>query len=312
MIGSPEEALHVLGLMVGVGMGVPGIIANARNRAHLMPLTDKEATPLEELPVLTATAMAVGAFIRVPNQVSGLLRALYGEAHVDYQKAKRFGIMSFSSFFVGLVFFVTLWLMAERLPDPEAAPQDRPALESKQEAALISAAASTGVLAITAMYFLRGWALKQAIPSPGSGWQKGLDVLQLCSLPLAAVAFVPQFMDIHRKGGLVTDALSVWTTALYVLDSLLRVPNVGRGLFHALRENDTGDRNKMILSLAGILIIIGVFYATLVCQAVYNTDASEDTRRSKKTATILSAVYGACILLVVAYLAKGLRDPTFR
>lgn len=42
------------------------------------------------------------------------------------------------------------------------------------------------------------------------------------------------------------------------------------------------------------------------------TDASEDTRRSKKTATILSAVYRACILLVVAYLAKGLRDPTFR
>ena len=111
---SVEGVMHVLGLVVGVSMGIPGIVANARNRAHLMPLTDKEATPLEELPVLTAAARAVGSFIRVPNQVSGLLQSLYGK-NKNHNNAIRFGIMSFSSFFSGLVFFVTLWLMVTHL-----------------------------------------------------------------------------------------------------------------------------------------------------------------------------------------------------
>ena len=319
--------MHVLGLVVGVSMGIPGIVANVRNRAHLMPLTDKEATPLEELPVLTAAAMAVGSFIRVPNQVSGLLQALYG-AKPNHNNAIRFGIMSFSSFFAGLVFFVTLWLMATRLGGRGASNDGTPLVctkedapesthknseEGKREKALISAAVSTGVLALTALYFLRGWRLKRAFPRPGGGWDKFLNALQLCSLPLGAVAFIPQFVDIHRHRGLTTDALSVWTTVLYVLDSMLRLPNVGKGLFRAVRNrNRAGNLSKMILSMSGIVIIIGVFYATLVCQAVYNTDTDEETRRSKRTAAIFSVVFAVCILLVVAYMIKGFNDPTFR
>ena len=185
--------------------------------------------------------------------------------------------------------------------------------EGKREKALVSAAVSTGVLALTALYFLRGWSLKRAFPRPGGGWDKFLNALQLFSLPLGAVAFIPQFVDIHRHRGLTTDALSVWTTVLYVLDSMLRLPNVCKGLFRAVRNrNRAGNLSKMILSICGIVIIIGVFYATLVCQAVYNTDASDDTRRSKRTAAIFSVVFAVCILLVVAYVAKGLTDPTFR
>lgn len=302
---SAEAIMHLAGLVVGVGMGIPGIIANAQNKPR--PIRDAnrtmtEVSPLEELPVLTCAALAVGAFIRVPNQVSGLLQSLYPKR--NSARALRFGIMSFSSFFAGLVFFVTLWLMGTRLHKDE---------RSKKETALIAAVVCTCILVLTVVYFVYGWATKRAFPSPGSHWDKFLNALQLISLPLAIVAFIPHFVKIHREKGVATEALSVWTTVLYILDSMLRIPNVSKGLFHAIRnKNANGDVPKMILGLAGILLMISAFYATLVCQASYNTDADHATRRDKKTATDFSMIYGVGLLLLMAYMIKGFTDPTFR
>lgn len=305
---SPELVLHYAGLLVGLGMSIPAIVKNSKNEK-----TSEDAEPpLVALPISSTAIMAVATFVRLPNQVFGLLTALNENKSDEIQ---RFALICVSTFFAGLVFFATLWLMAVKL--------DKREYEDKKRIAQISSGVLTAFVACNVVYLLYHVCSQQLLRSTKGVWPfnntlvaKSFTVLQLLSIPLLIVAFGPLFKKIHTDKSKATEGLSVGTTALYVLDGLLRSPNVSRGLFQAFHMTPGSDRQQKLaqlsIALVGIFIMTSVFYSMLVCIAQYNTECTEDTHKSKHVAEILQAVYAALMACVIVYFAWGMTHPNFR
>ena len=305
---APELVLHYTGLLVGLCMSIPAIVKNAKNEKP----SETSEPPLVALPLSSTAIIAVASFFRLPNQVFGLLTAMNEKKP---QEVQRFALICASTFFAGLVFFATLWLMAVKL-------DERKYKDKKRIAQGISGVLTAFLVSIV-VYLLYHACSRQLLRAPGGVWPfnntptaKSFSVLQLLSLPLIVAAFGPLFKKIHKDKSKVTEGLSVGTTALYVLDGLLRFPNVSRGLFQAVRMPPGPDRKQKLaqlsISLVGIFIVLSIFYSLVVCIAQYNTDCAKDTRKDKHAAEILQAVYAALIVCVIVYFAWGMTHPNFR
>ena len=132
------------------------------------------------------------------------------------------------------------------------------------------------------------------------------EILQLVGTSLIFVALAPEFIKIAKEKGTATDSLSLGTGALFVVDSLLRLPNVGTGLFAALRNNDAQQIKQLSIAAGGISLVCLNFYGLVVLQGIYNTDRTAETRHDKHVAQILMVVYGICIVAMIAFFVYGI------
>ena len=132
------------------------------------------------------------------------------------------------------------------------------------------------------------------------------EFFQAIAIVSICIAVIPEFITIYKKKGIATDALSIGTGALFVIESLLRLPNIGKGLFEAIQKKDRKQMIQLGLSSVGVFIICISFYALIVLQAVYNTDISRDTIRDKHIARLLSVIYGIGVILVIIYYIYGI------
>jgi len=135
-----------------------------------------------------------------------------------------------------------------------------------------------------------------------------IDFFEFCQYAATGCIFVgiiPEYIKIFKAKSKATNALSVTTGALFVLDSLLRLPNIGNGLFNAIRIKDTRQIQQLSLAAAGVFIMGISFYGLIVLQAIYNSDATKTSEYDKHVASILMIVYGLCILALVIYFIFG-------
>lgn len=132
------------------------------------------------------------------------------------------------------------------------------------------------------------------------------EFFQAIAIVSICIAVIPEFITIYKKKGIATDALSIGTGALFVVESLLRLPNIGKGLFEAIQKKDRKQIIQLGLSSVGVFIICLSFYALIVLQAVYNTDINKDTTRDKHIARLLSVIYGIGLVLMIIYYMYGI------
>ena len=135
-----------------------------------------------------------------------------------------------------------------------------------------------------------------------------LEILQLTSLFAGIFGLVPQIKHVFDKKSLATENLSIITTSVFVLETMIRLPNIGIGLFAALKNRDSAALKRLVMVILGIFGVGFSFYILLVGIAKYNTNRTEKTRRNKKIATFLSVVYGFLILGIVVFLIHGIKN----
>ena len=63
-----------------------------------------------------------------------------------------------------------------------------------------------------------------------------LENIQLISTLLGLGAFIPEIIKIFKERSNASNFLNVATIALYIGDTLLRLPNLGSGLFTAIQK----------------------------------------------------------------------------
>lgn len=136
------------------------------------------------------------------------------------------------------------------------------------------------------------------------------EISQYVSTSLIVFGVGPEFYKIYKEKGEATDALSIGTGALFVLDALFRLPNVGNGLFNAIRNKDYRQIKQLGTAACGISLLCISFYALIVLQGIYNTEDTKETKHDKHIAQILSIVYGLCLLVMVIYFIFGFTGST--
>ena len=105
------EYLHIIGSIVGLLTGIPAILKNVKGRN--LPIQDN---PLNQVSVEATALMAFASFGRLPNVIRGILSAI---KKGDMENIRRFGLIIFATFNVGLVFYLTLVLMSIYMKTPD-------------------------------------------------------------------------------------------------------------------------------------------------------------------------------------------------
>lgn len=133
------------------------------------------------------------------------------------------------------------------------------------------------------------------------------EILQIAAVLSGFVGFLPEFYNIYQTKANATNALSIGTGALVVSDSLLRMPNIGIGLFRAIKKKDANKITQLSLAVLGISLMCLSFYTLIILQAVYNTTDTHAHAYDKNIAKILSGIYGVLIICMVIFYYNGLR-----
>lgn len=132
------------------------------------------------------------------------------------------------------------------------------------------------------------------------------EILQLTSLFAGVFGLVPQIEQAFVKKSQATENLSIITTGIFVFETMIRLPNIGKGLFSAIQTKNSSELKRLIMVVVGIFAVGLSFYLLLIAIARYNTDRTEKTRRDKHIAQILAVVYGFLILGIVIYFIQGI------
>lgn len=134
---------------------------------------------------------------------------------------------------------------------------------------------------------------------------KILEFIQLIATFMGFAGLIPNMVNIFKKKSLATNVLNVPTTALYVTDTLLRLPNVGRGLFQSIQIKDfEGVKRNGIICL-GIWIMCIMMYITLVLIAYFNTGTEETNEKEKKINKFLKVILSLFGISVISYIFFG-------
>lgn len=133
------------------------------------------------------------------------------------------------------------------------------------------------------------------------------EILQLVAVLSGFVGFIPEFYTIYKTKGIATNALSIGTGTIVVAESLLRMPNIGMGLFNAIKQKDKSKITQLSLAVLGISIMCLSFYTLIVLQAVYNTKDTSSHAFDKNVAEMLSGIYGVLIICMGYFYYNGLR-----
>ena len=140
---------------------------------------------------------------------------------------------------------------------------------------------------------------------------KILENLQLCSTFLIPVALIPAIIKVLKEKSKASNVLNLTTTTLYVSDTLLRLPNVGRGLFKAIQSNNKEDIKRNAYMCAGIWAVSISMYILLVLIAVYDTDTKKTKEREQKYKNFLKIVIPLFILSILSYSHYGFNISTY-
>ena len=131
--------------------------------------------------------------------------------------------------------------------------------------------------------------------------------LQYLATGTGFLAMLPEFYSVYSKKSIATNSLSTGTGALFVSESLLRLPNIGAGLFSAIKKKDSASIKQLSLASVGISIMCISFYILIVSQAVYNTTDTKEHADDKHISKILSVVFAICIICITIYYYRGIR-----
>ena len=98
------EYMHIAGTIVGLVMGVPALVKNAKNRYK----KGKE-NPLNEISFLTVAIMTIAGLARLPNILRGLIKSVMTK---NSESIRRFILLAVATSFVTMTFYGILILMA--------------------------------------------------------------------------------------------------------------------------------------------------------------------------------------------------------
>ena len=135
---------------------------------------------------------------------------------------------------------------------------------------------------------------------------KFFERLQFGAVIAGFIAMLPEFYHIYIEKSKATDALSLWTGVIFIFESLLRLPNIGKGLFAALKEKNSEKIKQLGLSAAGVFGMCLSFYILTVCQALLDTANTTTTAHDKHLAKIFSIVYGILIAGMIVFYTQGI------
>ena len=133
-----------------------------------------------------------------------------------------------------------------------------------------------------------------------------LEILQLTSLVAGLFGFIPEIEKVYTQKSTATENLSLLTTSIFVLETMIRLPNIGLGLFAAIQSKNSSALKRLIMVILGIFIVGISFYFMLVGIAKFNTNRTKETEKNKKIARILSIVYGILISGIVIFFILGI------
>ena len=133
-----------------------------------------------------------------------------------------------------------------------------------------------------------------------------LELLQLSSLIAGLFGFIPEIEKVFTQKSEATENLSLVTTSIFVLETMIRLPNIGLGLFAAIQNNNSSALKRLIMVILGIFIVGISFYLMMVGIAKYNTDRTQKTKNNKRIARVLSIVYGILISCIVIFFIQGI------
>lgn len=135
---------------------------------------------------------------------------------------------------------------------------------------------------------------------------KLFERLQFAAVFAGFIAMFPEFYHIYIEKSKATDALSLWTGVIFIFESLLRLPNIGKGLFAALKERNSVKIKQLGLSAAGVFGMCLSFYILTVCQAVLDTTNTSDMTNTKHLAQLFSLIYGVLISGMIIFYVQGI------
>lgn len=132
------------------------------------------------------------------------------------------------------------------------------------------------------------------------------EFLQLTALIAGIIALLPEIYTTYKEKAVATEALSLVTTALFVVETMFRLPNVGKGLFNAIQTHNKGELNRNIMISVGIGCVGLSFYVLVVMIAKYNSEKTEEAKRNKRYAKYLSVILGLLIFSVAGFYGHGI------
>lgn len=132
------------------------------------------------------------------------------------------------------------------------------------------------------------------------------EILQLSSLVAGLFGFVPEIKKVFTQKHIATENLSLVTTSIFVLETMIRLPNIGLGLFAAIQSRNSSNIKRLVMVILGIFIVGISFYLMLVGIAKYNTDRTKQTKNNRKIARVLSIIYGILISGIVIFFIYGI------
>ena len=132
------------------------------------------------------------------------------------------------------------------------------------------------------------------------------ELLQLASLITGIFGIFPAIEKVFVDKSKATEALSLTTTGIFVIETMIRLPNVGKGLFKAIKDNNKEDIKRQVMVSVGIFCVGFSFYVLLYGISKFNSDRTPETKRNRQRAKALTIIFGILILAIIIYYVVGI------
>lgn len=132
-----------------------------------------------------------------------------------------------------------------------------------------------------------------------------LEIIQILSTLAGFPALIPEIVKIFNEKQIATSILNVGSLSLYVTDTLLRLPNIGRGLFIAIQKRNKEEIKRNSIMAFGIWIMNIMNYIILLSIGIFNTGTKNTEEKRIKLNNFLKVTLSILGISIISFIIFG-------
>ena len=132
-----------------------------------------------------------------------------------------------------------------------------------------------------------------------------LEIIQILSTLAGFPALIPEIVKIFNEKQIATSILNVGSLSLYVTDTLLRLPNIGRGLFIAIQKRNKEEIKRNSIMAFGIWIMNIMNYIILLSIGIFNTGTKNTEEKRIKLNNFLKVTLSILGISIISFIIYG-------
>ena len=129
-----------------------------------------------------------------------------------------------------------------------------------------------------------------------------LEIIQILSTLAGFPALIPEIVKIFNEKQIATSILNVGSLSLYVTDTLLRLPNIGRGLFIAIQKRNKEEIKRNSIMAFGIWIMNIMNYIILLSIGIFNTGTKNTEEKRIKLNNFLKVTLSILGISIISFI----------